>query len=195
MFLTLRSKTEIGLWFRTVPRRLKCLGSVYNANAFIWKSDKRMGDYLHDAGGPNRDADKKHIFVLRADGAVVSNASMGGFWGGGLDSYRLEPGDAVIVPENLEKTSTLKGLRDWTQVFSQLASERGGNQCFEIARELTAWDAEFRSNSRGATGINDRGQIVAYGGVGHDLSHDHVIQLDHEGPSPSVTPTGIGSQR
>ena len=103
------------------PASVEVLGSVYNANAFIWKSDKRMGDYLKAAGGPNRDADKKHIFVLRADGAVVSNASMGSFWSGGLDSYRLEPGDAVIVPENLDKTSTLKGLKDWTQVFSQLA--------------------------------------------------------------------------
>ena len=103
------------------PASVEVLGSVYNANAFLWRSQKRMVDYLHDAGGPNRDADKKRIFVLRADGAVVNNSSAGGFWGGGLDSYRLEPGDAVIVPENLEKTSTLKGLRDWTQVFSQLA--------------------------------------------------------------------------
>jgi polysaccharide export outer membrane protein len=48
------------------PASVEVLGSVYNANAFIWKSEKRMSDYLRDAGGPNRNADKKHIFVLRA---------------------------------------------------------------------------------------------------------------------------------
>lgn len=103
------------------PASVEVLGSVYNSNAFLWKSTKRMGDYLKDAGGPDRNADRKHIFVIRADGAVISNSSSGGFWGGGLDSFRLEPGDAVVVPQNLAKTSVLKGLRDWTQVFSNLA--------------------------------------------------------------------------
>lgn len=104
------------------PASVEVLGSVYNANAFIWKSEKRMSDYLRDAGGPNRNADKKHIFVLRADGVVVSNTSgSSGFWGGGIESYRLEPGDAVVVPETLSKGNVQRGLRDWTQIFSQLA--------------------------------------------------------------------------
>ena len=33
----------------------------------------------------------------------------------------------------------------------------------------------------GASAINDRGQIVAYGGIGHDLSRDHAVRLDHQG--------------
>ena len=104
------------------PASIEVLGSVYNPNAFMWKSEKRMGDYLRDAGGPNRYADKKHIFVLRADGAVVSSDNSGsGFWGGGIENYRLEPGDAVVVPENLGRGATLRSVRDWTQVFSQLA--------------------------------------------------------------------------
>ncbi len=103
------------------PASVEVLGSVYNANAFIWKSDKHMSDYLRDAGGPNRTADKKHIFILRADGAVISNNSGSSFWGGGIESYRLEPGDAVVVPETLWKGNVQRNLRDWTQIFSQLA--------------------------------------------------------------------------
>ena len=103
------------------PASVEVLGSVYNANAFIWKSDKRMSDYLRDSGGPNRNADKKHIFILRADGAVISSNSGSGFWGGGIDSYRFDPGDAVVVPEILWKGNVQRQLRDWTQIFSQLA--------------------------------------------------------------------------
>ena len=104
------------------PASVEVLGSVYNANAFIWKSDKRMSDYLRDSGGPNRNADKKHIFILRADGAVISSSNSGsGFWGGGIESYRLDPGDAVVVPEILWKGNVQRQLRDWTQIFSQLA--------------------------------------------------------------------------
>ena len=104
------------------PASVEVLGSVYNANAFIWRSDKRMSDYLRDSGGPNRNADKKHIFILRADGAVISSSNSGsGFWGGGIESYRLDPGDAVVVPEILWKGNVQRQLRDWTQIFSQLA--------------------------------------------------------------------------
>jgi probable HAF family extracellular repeat protein len=51
----------------------------------------------------------------------------------------------------------------------------------------------------GASAINDRGQIVAYGGVAHDLSHDRVVQLDHEGHAGPLhvfllTPVGVGSK-
>ncbi len=103
------------------PASIEVLGSVYNANAFIWSSEKRMSDYLRDAGGPNRNADKKHIFILRADGAVISNNSGSSFWGGGIESYRLEPGDAVVVPETLWKGNVQRNLREWTQIFSQMA--------------------------------------------------------------------------
>ncbi len=103
------------------PASVEVLGSVYNANAFIWRTGKRAGDYLRDAGGPNRNADKKHIFVLRADGAVVGTTSTSGFWGGGVENYRMEPGDALVVPQNLAKGAFVRNFRDWTQIFSQLA--------------------------------------------------------------------------
>jgi hypothetical protein len=31
------------------------------------------------------------------------------------------PGDAIVVPYRLNQGSLLKGLRDWSQVFSQFA--------------------------------------------------------------------------
>ena len=103
------------------PASVEVLGSVYSPNAFIWKSGKRMSEYLRDAGGPNRSADKRHILILRADGAVVSNTSGNGFWGGGIQNYRLEPGDAIVVPRVLVKGTFQRNFRDWSQIFSQLA--------------------------------------------------------------------------
>ena len=48
-------------------------GQVYYANAFVYKSGARVKDYMHLAGGPDRDADRKREFILRADGSVVSH--------------------------------------------------------------------------------------------------------------------------
>ncbi len=58
-----------------IPPRLSTVqveGSVYNANAFRHQPDKRLVAYLNDAGGATREADPKRIFVIHADGTVVS---------------------------------------------------------------------------------------------------------------------------
>jgi hypothetical protein len=34
---------------------------------------------------------------------------------------RLNPGDTIVVPEKTFRGSALRGLLDWSQVFSQLA--------------------------------------------------------------------------
>jgi polysaccharide export outer membrane protein len=30
------------------------------------------------------------------------------------------PGDTIVVPERIEKTSFIKGLKDWSQIIGQL---------------------------------------------------------------------------
>jgi protein involved in polysaccharide export with SLBB domain len=93
-------------------------GTVFNESAFIHKPDKTVSDYLALAGGTRREADSRSMYVLRADGSVISG---GGSWffSGGVTGARLMPGDAVIVPENLTRTTWMKDLKDWTQIFYQ----------------------------------------------------------------------------
>ena len=103
------------------PSTVEMLGAVYNKNSFLYRRDEQLGDYLKRAGGPTRDADTARMFVIRADGSVLSKQSVKGLWNGGFASLRLMPGDAIVVPERLNHGTVLKGLRDWSQVFSQFA--------------------------------------------------------------------------
>jgi polysaccharide export outer membrane protein len=103
------------------PSTVEMLGAVYNKNSFLYRREGRVDDYLKRAGGPTRDADTSRMFVIRADGSVLSKQSVKGLWNGGFASLRLMPGDAIVVPERLNHSSLLKGLRDWSQVFSQFA--------------------------------------------------------------------------
>jgi hypothetical protein len=80
-----------------------------------------VGDYLKLAGGPNRDADKKHIFIVRADGSVVSRTTNSGVWGNTFEAAKMNPGDTVIVPEKTLRPTALRSFLDWSQLFSQLA--------------------------------------------------------------------------
>lgn len=107
-----------------VPYRsstVEMLGAVYNTNSFLYRREQRVDDYLKRAGGPTRDADTGRMFLIRADGSVLSKQSVKGLWNGGFASLRLMPGDAIVVPERLSHGSLLKGLKDWSQVFAQFA--------------------------------------------------------------------------
>ena len=72
-------------------------GAVYNPTAVTFKPGKSAGWYLGQAGGPTTMANKKAIFVIRADGTVVGGK--GGMFSGGAVDAALQPGDMVIVPD------------------------------------------------------------------------------------------------
>jgi hypothetical protein len=74
------------------------------------------------AGGPDRDADWHHEFIIRADGEVVSRVKSKTIWGGGdFNNLHMNPGDTIVVPEKTFRPSALRGIIDWSQMFSQFA--------------------------------------------------------------------------
>jgi protein involved in polysaccharide export with SLBB domain len=103
------------------PSTVNVVGAVYDQNSFLYKDQRRVGNYLHLAGGPDRSADAKHAFIIRADGSVVSRSDENGLWGNTFDALQMNPGDTLVVPEKLIKPSALRGFLDWSQLFSQLA--------------------------------------------------------------------------
>ena len=102
------------------PSTISVIGAVYNQNAFIYRPDSRVSDYLARAGGPTRDADTGSIYLIRADGVVVSRRQSGWF-SSSFESEQMMPGDTVVVPEELEKWRFTKELKDWTQILYQFA--------------------------------------------------------------------------
>jgi protein involved in polysaccharide export with SLBB domain len=101
------------------PATVSVIGAVYNQNTFIFEPGRRVGDYLQNAGGTTRDADTGRVYVVRADGSVSGKASGSLFTA--YTSERLEAGDTVVVPENLERYRFTRELKDWSQIFYQFA--------------------------------------------------------------------------
>jgi polysaccharide biosynthesis/export protein len=100
------------------PSQVSVFGTVFNESSFLYSPDKNVADYLSLAGGPRKQADKSSMYVLRADGSVVS-ARQSGFLTASVSGVRLMPGDAIVVPEDFERTTWTKDLKDWTQIFYQ----------------------------------------------------------------------------
>jgi hypothetical protein len=93
------------------PGFVVIVGQVYNSNAIAYAPGKNAGWYLSRAGGATGLANKKVIFIIRANGSVTSRSS--GLWSGGVLSAVLGPGDVIVVPEK-----TTAGGSGWKNVVS-----------------------------------------------------------------------------
>ena len=85
-------------------------GEVFQPNTQEFKSSK-LSDYINRAGGYSQYADKENVYVIRANGSVVSDIS----------GYRVNPGDMIVVPRDLDKVSGLPLVTVISQVLSNLA--------------------------------------------------------------------------
>jgi polysaccharide biosynthesis/export protein len=93
-----------------VPSSITVEGQVYSANAFVYQPGKRVKDYLHLAGGPDRVADQKREFILRADGSVLSHQYATSRQFGDFNRIEVLPGDTVVVPPKIERGALLREL-------------------------------------------------------------------------------------
>lgn len=105
----------------SLPTFVAAAGSVHNENALLYKPGRTVGDVIKSAG-LTEDAEVSEAFVLRADGSVLSRQATG--WLNSFNSTKVLPGDTVIVPAKVDRESSynflVRGLRDWTQIFSNL---------------------------------------------------------------------------
>jgi protein involved in polysaccharide export with SLBB domain len=89
-----------------IPKRPSMVlvdGAVYNPTGISYKPGRDTEWYLRQSGGPTTEAEKRGIFVIRADGSVVGG--QGGFLHSGVSSAALQPGDMVVVPRKVYSVS------------------------------------------------------------------------------------------
>ena len=108
----------------TIPKRpgyVLVTGQVYNSTALTFTPGKAARWYLGRAGGTSNTADRKDIFVIRANGSILGRRS--GRWGSSdVLSTKLNPGDVVVVPQKVLGSSQLwKNLLTAAQFASSIA--------------------------------------------------------------------------
>ena len=124
--VSIRISSEIERWKNTsadievragdtlvIPKRpgfVMVSGQAFNPTAIAYRPGRSANWYLNRAGGPTPMANKKGIFVIRANGTVIGGKS--GLWSGDSLSAALQPGDIVVVPEK-----ALAGNVPWQNIL------------------------------------------------------------------------------
>ncbi|MGA9544072.1 MAG: SLBB domain-containing protein [Candidatus Sulfotelmatobacter sp.] len=104
------------------PTYVMVNGQVYNPTAISYRPGKSAGWYLRQAGGPTNMANRKAVFVVRADGSVAGGKGGGEWFSGDALSTELRPGDMVFVPEKaLGGSPAWKNTIEAAQLMSSIA--------------------------------------------------------------------------
>jgi protein involved in polysaccharide export with SLBB domain len=102
-----------------VPRfqqQVTVIGEVQSVTSHLYSPELKRDDYIARSGGMTRRADRKKIYVVRADGSVVT--SPGGWLSG---SPPIKPGDTIVVPIDVEKLPALPFWQSVTQILYNVA--------------------------------------------------------------------------
>ncbi len=103
-----------------IPKKsnvVNVIGEVLNPIAFEYTSQISIKSAIEKAGGYQTYADKKRVYVIKANG-LVENFSKNVFVG----NSKLEPGDTIVVPRKIyTNTVVLRSLAPITQILSDLS--------------------------------------------------------------------------
>jgi polysaccharide export outer membrane protein len=81
-------------------------------------SSDLVKDYLGRTGGVTKDADEGQIYIVQADGFSYGSDSPNI---GNLEKVELRAGDAIFVPQKVERYATMRFAKDIIDIMFKTA--------------------------------------------------------------------------
>jgi protein involved in polysaccharide export with SLBB domain len=101
-------------------KTVQVIGSVYNQSAFVYEPAEGYDYYVDLAGGYTSNADQSNVYILQANG-TTSKAKRSFL----ASHNKLNSGDTIVIPENLDRVAWMRNIKDITQIFYQIAVTTG----------------------------------------------------------------------
>ncbi len=105
-----------------IPKKtqeITILGEVQSPTSHVFEAGLTRDEYIGKSGGITQKADRKHIYVVRANGDVVSGQRVG--WFRRSQSVDIRPGDTIVVPLDTERIRALPLWQAVTTIIYNLA--------------------------------------------------------------------------
>ncbi len=99
-------------------QEIMVLGEVQNATSHLYQAGLSRDDYISLSGGVTRLADSSRTYVVRADGTIVTGQSR---WHAARSAAVMHPGDAIVVPFNIDRTPALPLWQSVTTILYNIA--------------------------------------------------------------------------
>jgi protein involved in polysaccharide export with SLBB domain len=114
------------------PAAVNVVGEVHGATAVMYDPSLTVADYIDRAGGFTQTADKEEMFVIKANGSIISENGLRDsrksrvfpllpLVSGGLMSSHLQPGDTVYIPPQFLFINPIQRTLDITQIVANSA--------------------------------------------------------------------------
>ncbi|MCH9695887.1 MAG: SLBB domain-containing protein [Gammaproteobacteria bacterium] len=116
------------LMIPTTAQVVTVLGETQQNTSHLYREKASRDEYIALSGGLTRRADKKLIYIVRANGAVVSGK--GSRWFGRNNRVEIRPGDTIVVPLDTDRMRPLTFWGNVTQVLYQAAIAVAAVQTF-----------------------------------------------------------------
>jgi protein involved in polysaccharide export with SLBB domain len=95
------------------------LGEVQSPTSHVYRAGMTRDDYIAMSGGTTKRADHSRIYVVRANGNVVTGAHSG--WFRRSHDLEMRPGDTIVVPLDTERVNALPIWQAVTTIIYNLA--------------------------------------------------------------------------
>ncbi len=105
-----------------VPKKtqeITVLGEVQSPTSHVYQAGLTRDDYIAKSGGTTQKADRKRIYVVRANGDVVAGNHTG--WFRRSHNIEMQPGDTIVVPLDTERVRALPLWQAVTTIIYNLA--------------------------------------------------------------------------
>jgi polysaccharide biosynthesis/export protein len=105
-----------------IPKKtqeITILGEVQSPTSHVFEPGLTRDDYIAKSGGATQKADRKRIYVVRANGDVISGNRSG--WFRRSQSVEMHPGDTIVVPLDTERVRALPLWQAVTTIIYNLA--------------------------------------------------------------------------
>jgi polysaccharide export outer membrane protein len=103
----------------TTKQEVTVIGEVQNTTSHLYRANLTRDDYIGLSGGLTRKADRGRIYIVRADGSVVSSENSGWFRRGAM--VAVKPGDTIVAPLDTERLPPLPLWQAVTGILYNLA--------------------------------------------------------------------------
>jgi protein involved in polysaccharide export with SLBB domain len=110
------------LYIPSVNRTVNVIGEVYQPTSHVFDESLGFQEYVQTSGGYRNLAAVDKVYIIRANGSVVTPSKTKKFWfSGGQSKFSVQPGDTIVVPFDSGHVDNLTLWTNVSQVLYQFA--------------------------------------------------------------------------